>query len=87
MGLKMVKKLVGKVLHYYSRVGVAVIELESNLKSGDPLSFEGPETDLQQRVESVWVDDKPVREAKAGSRATVKTKRKVKEGDHVYLET
>lgn len=82
----MAKKLVGKVSHYYPKIGVAVLDLESDLRAGDRISVEGPETDLQETVESMQIDNKPVSEAKAGTQVAVKLSGKAKEEDHVYLE-
>jgi len=42
------KELVGKVTHYYDKIGVAVVELSSKLKVGDNISIEGPGVSFEQ---------------------------------------
>jgi len=82
----MAKRLVGVVRHFYQKIGVAVLDLESDLKVGQTISVEGPETDVQEAVGSMQVDKEQVMEAKAGSQVAVKMKGRVKEEDYVYLE-
>ncbi len=78
------KKLVGKVTHYYGKIGVAVIELEDELRIGDEISIEGKTTNFRQKVESMQIEHKPVEIAKAGSSIGLKVGEKVREGDRVY---
>ena len=35
------KKLVGRIIHFFTKISVAVIELSDSLKTGDKVSFEG----------------------------------------------
>jgi translation elongation factor EF-1alpha len=80
------KKSVGKVTHYFSKIGVAVIELSANLGVGDKISIEGPTTNLQQTVESMQIEHKPIQSAKSGQAIGMKVADKVREGDDVFLE-
>jgi putative protease len=77
------KKLVGKVTHYYGKIGVAVIDLEDELKVGDKISIEGKTTNLQQTVESMEIEHQKVQSANKTS-IGLKTVDKVREGDLVY---
>ncbi|HDH45072.1 MAG TPA: translation elongation factor-like protein [Thermococcus sp.] len=78
------KKLVGKVTHYFTRIGVAVVELEDELRIGDKISIEGKTTNFQQNVESMQIEHKPVEVAKPGDSIGLKVKERVREGDNVY---
>lgn len=78
------KKLVGKVTHYYNKIGVAVVELEDELRLGDEISIEGKTTNFRQKVESMQIEHKPVEIAKAGDSIGLKVIEKVREGDRVY---
>jgi len=78
------KKRVGKVLHYYSNIGVAVIELEDTLKIGDKISIEGHTTNFEQEVESMQINKQPIEEATAGQQIGLKVKDKARENDIVY---
>ena len=80
----MERMLVGKVVHYYGHIGVAVVELSGGLKSGDRIAFEGKEA-FEQQVASMQVQHKPVQEAKAGESVGLKTDQPVHEGDAVYM--
>ena len=77
-------KLIGKVTHYFSKIGVAVIELSDTLKLGDTIRILGGETDFEQVVESMEIERKKVQEAKAGESVGLKVSQKVREGYKVY---
>ncbi len=77
-------QLIGKVAHYFSKIGVAVIELSNTLKVGDTIRIIGGETDFTQAVDSMEIEHQKVKEAKAGESAGLKIDQKVKEGYSVY---
>lgn len=77
-------KLIGKVTHYFSKIGVAVIELSDNLKVGDTIRIVGGQTSFQQIVESMEIEHQKVQEAKAGDSVGLKVNQKVREGYRVY---
>lgn len=79
------KKPVGKVIHYYSKIGVAVIELSGKLKVGDEILFEGATTNLKQTIESMQIEHEQVEEAKKGQAIGLKVEDRVKEGDQVFI--
>jgi putative protease len=78
------KKLVGKVKHYFSNIGVAVIEVSSTLKVGDEISIEGTATNITQKVDSMQIEHKNVSQAKKGESVGMKVADKVREGDMVF---
>ncbi|MFN6992485.1 MAG: hypothetical protein ACK4MM_07190, partial [Fervidobacterium sp.] len=59
-------KLIGKVTHYFGKIGVAVIKLSDTLKVGDTIRIVGGNTDFQQVVESMEIDREQIEKAKAG---------------------
>jgi putative protease len=77
-------KLIGKVTHYFSNIGVAVIELSDNLKVGDTIRIIGGETDFNQVVESMEVEHQKVTEAKPGDSVGLKVGQKVRDGYKTY---
>jgi translation elongation factor EF-Tu-like GTPase len=77
-------KLVGKITHYFSKIGVGIIELSDNLKVGDNIRIIGGETDFEQAVESIEVDHKSVKVGKKGEAIGLKVGQKVREGYKVY---
>jgi len=79
------EKLIGKVTHYFGKIGVAVIELADSLKVGDKIRIVGGvDTDFTQTVESMEVEHQKVNEAKAGDSIGLKVEQKVREGYKVY---
>jgi len=78
------KKLVGTVEHYYTKIGVAVINLEDNLSVGDKISIEGATTNIQQTVDSMQVEHETVENAKSGDSVGMKVADRVRPGDQVY---
>jgi putative protease len=75
---------VGKVIHYFDRLGVAIIELAGALKAGDVIRIVGGETDFSQAVESMEVEHQKVLSAKEGDAVGLKVAQKVKDGYKVY---
>jgi hypothetical protein len=78
------RKRIGTVTHYYSRIGVAVLELEAPLKMGDRLLFLGHTSEFSQPVGSMEIDHRKVQEVGAGAEVAVKVIRRVRRGDQVF---
>jgi len=80
------KKPIGKVSGYFTKVEVAAIELEGSLKVGDSIHIKGHTTDIKQKVDSMQIDRKDVKEAKKGDSVGIKVVDRVRPGDKVYKE-
>ena len=79
-------KPIGKVVHYYDKLGVAIIDLGSGgLKVGDELKFKHGEEGFTQKVESLQVDHKDVDSVKKGDSFGLKVDKPTKPGTQVYL--
>ncbi len=78
------KEKIGKITHYFSNIGVAVVELDKPLRVGDTISIEGNTTNFQQVVESMQVEHNQIQEAQAGQAIGLKVNNKVREGDLVF---
>ena len=78
-------KLIGKITHYFSKIGVAVIELSDNLKVGDTIRIVGGQTDFNQIVESMEIEHEKVKVAVAGDSVGLQVNQKVREGYKVYI--
>ncbi len=78
------KLLVGKVIHYYSKISVAVIKVLDKIRVGDEISIEGRTTNLRQKVESMEIGHKPVHEAHAGDLVGLKVNGRVRRNDFVF---
>jgi translation elongation factor EF-1alpha len=75
---------VGKVLHFFGRINVAVIELKDTISVGDKIAIKGPGTDIEQDVESMEIEHVKVKQANAGQSIGMKVKGYVRENDTVY---
>ena len=77
-------KLIGKVTHYFDRVGVAIIDLLEPLNVGDTIRIVGGEVDFTQEVESMEVEHEKIKSAKKGDSIGIKVAEKAKDGYSVY---
>lgn len=75
---------IGKISHYYDKIGVGVVRLEGTLKVGDSIHVKGKASDFEQAVESLQLDHKDAASAKKGEEVAVKLNEKAKEGDVVF---
>ena len=78
---------IGKIIHYYDKIGVAVVRLDSGFKVGDTIHVKGKSTDFEQAVGSMQLDHKNVEMGKAGEEVAVKLDGKAREGDVVYRKS
>ncbi len=76
-------RIVGEVIHYYSKLKVAIFQLSDNLKLGDKISIEGYTTDFQQTVDSMQIEHRNVEKAVKGDSVGVKVEGRCRKGDKV----
>jgi hypothetical protein len=79
------KDLVGKVVHYFDKIGVAVIKLVKALKVGDKVKFVHGENEFEQVVESMQLEHEQVTAGKKGQEVAVKVDKETKSGTEVHL--
>lgn len=75
---------IGKVTHYYDKLGVAVVELKKPLASGEMVTFQHGEQVFSQPVTSIQIDHENVKKAKAKMSVGVKVNEIVRPGTVVY---
>ncbi len=78
------KELVGKVTHYFGKIGVVTISLSKALRVGDSIEIGEGETKLVQRVDSMQLNHVNIDSSEAGSEIGLKVSGKVREGAEVY---
>jgi len=78
---------VGKVTHYFDRIGVAVLGLTDTIRIGDTLRFLGHSADFKQEVTSLQIEHQNVNEAKPGQDVALKVIQKVHPNDAVFRVT
>jgi putative protease len=79
------KDLVGKVIHYYDKIGVAVVKLSKGLKVGDKVKFVHGENEFEQVVESMQLEHAQVDAGKKGQEVAMKVDKETKSGTEVHL--
>jgi len=84
----MEEKLIGKVTHYFTNIGVAVVEItDGSLKKGEKIKLKGATSDFEQVADSMQVEHESVDVAKKGEAVGLKVEQQAREGDEVYKIT
>jgi translation elongation factor EF-1alpha len=78
---------IGKVTHYFDRIGVAVLQLTGTIRVGDTLHFHGHSTDFKQKVDSLQLEHVSVPEGNPGQDVALKVSQKVHPNDQVTKVT
>ncbi|MDR1201607.1 MAG: U32 family peptidase [Tannerellaceae bacterium] len=80
------KVYVAKAIKYFSQLGIAEFEMESqNLKKGDEILITGPTTGvIIQTIDEIRVELEPVDETIKGQRFSFKVKEKIRPSDRMY---
>jgi translation initiation factor IF-2 len=85
-GVRILDNPIGKVSHYYSKIGVAIIDLQDgSLKVGQQIKFIKGDNEFTQQIESLQIEHQPVKEVKKGDSFGLKISQAVEEGTLVYL--
>lgn len=76
---------IGKVIHYYDKIGVAIIDLKiGNLKVGDEIKFKHGEKEFTQKIDSLQIEHKEAEEVKPKDQFGLKVSQAVKTGTLVF---
>ena len=75
---------IGKVIHYFGKIQVAVLDLSAELKVGDNVHFHGSSTDFTQEVTSMQVEHENIESAGPGDEVAIKVKERVRVGDDIF---
>ena len=75
---------VGKITHYFGKIGVAAVQLSDTLKVNDLIHIKGHTTDIEQKVEAMQVEHDKIEEASKGQTIGIKVIDYVREHDVVY---
>jgi len=80
----MADKETGRITNYFSKIGVAVIELTAPLHLGDVVRIKGGNRDFTQTVESMQIEHQAIEKAEAGQEIALKLDQKARPNDTVY---
>jgi len=83
--IKTTEKKIGIVTHYFDKAKVAVVKFSVPVQIGDMIKIKGGEgTDFKQKISSMEIDNKKVKEVKKGKEVAIKIKEKARIGYKVY---
>lgn len=76
---------IGRVSHYYDKIGVAIIELLGEISVGDKIKFvRGGEDLFEQTIDSIQKEHEKLEKAKKNDIVGIKVIRPVKDNAEVY---
>ncbi|MDD5621130.1 MAG: hypothetical protein PHS27_00835 [Candidatus Pacebacteria bacterium] len=77
-------KPIGRVVHYFDHIGVAVIKLTSGLAVKNKIQIVGGDIDFKQEVKSMQIEHRSIKKAKAKDEIGLKIGKKVRPGYRVF---
>jgi len=80
----MEEELIGRVSHWYGKIGVIGVTLTGHLAVGDIIHVKGHTTDFEQEVTSMQMWHQDVTEAGPGDQVGIKVGHRARAGDRVY---
>lgn len=78
------EKEIGKIIHWYDKIGVAVVKLSGKLSTGDKIKIVKGEDEFEDSVAGMQVDHKEISSAKKGDEVAIKLSQETKEGALIY---
>lgn len=82
---KYIKKDIGQVVNYYSKVGAAEIRIWDDLKIGDKIIIQGKTTgSITHTIDSMQIEGKSVSSVEKGCNVAIAIPTKVRENDFIY---
>ncbi len=79
------RQLVGVVRHYYGKPHVAIVRFTEDIPIMTRVRFVGKHTNLEEEIDSMEYDHRPVNVAKGGEEIGIRVATKVHRGDRVYV--
>ncbi|MFA5029588.1 MAG: hypothetical protein WC518_02425 [Patescibacteria group bacterium] len=80
----MAEQKIGRITHYFGKIGVGVIELtDGDLSVGETIKVKTHAGEFEQTVTSMQIDHQEVANASKGQSFGLKVDQLVKEGDEV----
>jgi hypothetical protein len=78
---------IGKVMHYFTKIGVAIVDVDDSLSVGDRIQILGPTTNFGQSVKSMQIEHQVVKKVNAGDSIGLKVSDRCRKGDTVFKIT
>ncbi|MDP3661313.1 MAG: hypothetical protein Q8R17_00435 [bacterium] len=78
------EKEIGKVIHWYGKINVAVVKLGGALAVGDAIKVRHGENEFEDTVSSMQLDHEAVKTGKKGHEIAIQLSQEAKDGSLVY---
>lgn len=75
---------IGSVIHYFSKINVAIVQLTLPLSVGDHILIKGPTTDFEQTADSIQLDRKNIQRAEGGQTVAIRVLQTARLKDAVF---
>lgn len=79
------EKEIGKVVHWYDKIGVAVVKLSGALSVGDKVKVKHGEEEFEDTVTSMQLDHADIASGKKGQEVALKLGSRAKEGSKIFV--
>ena len=76
---------IGKVVHWYDKIDVAVVKLTKSLKVGDSIKVKHGDDEFEDSVVSMQLDHEPIKAGKKGQEVAIKLSKQAKTGSEICL--
>jgi U32 family peptidase len=84
MAVGLGEAFVGRIIHYYPRINVGIVELtDGEINLGDVIHVQGKQTNIVQPIDSLQIDHQNISHADKGRRVGIKLKDRVRNQDQV----
>jgi hypothetical protein len=75
---------IGSIIHYFSKINVAIVQLTLPLSVGDQILVKGPTTDFEQTADSIQLDRKNIQRAEGGQTVAIRVSQTARVKDAVF---
>ncbi|MEK7121663.1 MAG: translation elongation factor-like protein [Patescibacteria group bacterium] len=82
--MKKIEKELGKIVHWYDKINVAVIRLSGKLSVGDRIKVKRHDSEFEETVSSMQLDHKDIASGKKGQEIAVKFSNEGHDGAVVF---
>lgn len=79
------EKPVGVVTHFYTKIKVAIVKFKTKVSVGTNLQYRGATTDFEEVVKSMQFNHVEIKTAPKGKQIGIRVKKRVRDGDEVYI--
>ena len=83
----MAEEPVGKITHYFAKIGVGVIKLSAPLAVGERIRVQAHEGPFEQTVQSLQIERQNIPKGEAGQAVGLKLDKPAHEGNPVFKIT